>query len=60
MSKRTRTKAQTKIYKTLHIKLKIEQQEPTKNWGFIQVFRKGKQFILTSDTLSFRIFENKS
>jgi hypothetical protein len=26
-------KGQTTIYKTLHIKLKIEQHDPTKNWG---------------------------
>ena len=28
MAKRKRTKGQSTIYKTLHIKLKIEQQEP--------------------------------
>jgi hypothetical protein len=28
MTKQKRTKEQTTIYKTLHIKLKIEQQEP--------------------------------
>jgi hypothetical protein len=39
-------KGQTTIYKTLHIKLKIEQHDPTKNWGWTQVLRKGKQFLL--------------
>ena len=27
------TKVQTTIYKTLHRKLEIEQQNPTENWG---------------------------
>ena len=33
MAKRMKTKGQTIIYKTLHIKLKIEQHEPIKAWG---------------------------
>jgi hypothetical protein len=30
-TKRTKTKVETMIYKTLHIKLKIEQREPYNN-----------------------------
>jgi hypothetical protein len=30
----------------IYIKLKIEQHEPTKNRGWTQVLRKGKQFLL--------------
>jgi len=30
------------IYKILHRKLNIEQHEPTKNPGWIQVLRKGR------------------
>jgi hypothetical protein len=36
MAKRTR----------LHIKLKIEQYEPTENRGWSQVIQKGEQFLL--------------
>jgi hypothetical protein len=34
------------IYKILHRKLKIEQHETTKNQGWTQLLRKGKQFLL--------------
>jgi hypothetical protein len=46
MVKRKRTKGQTTIYKTVHIKLKMEQHEPTKNRGLTPVLSKGKQFLL--------------
>ena len=36
---------QTTIYKTLHIKLNIEEHEPTKNWGWTEVLGKGTQYI---------------
>ena len=32
MAKRKRTMGQTMMYKSLHIELKIEQHEPSKNW----------------------------
>ena len=37
MAKRKRTMGQTMMYKLLHIKLKIEQDEPCKNWEGTQV-----------------------
>ena len=37
MAKRKRTTGQTMMYKLLHIKLKIEQHEPSKNWEGTQV-----------------------
>ena len=48
MSNSKRTKGQTMIYKALHKKLVIQQHEPTKNrgWGWTQMLRKGKQFLL--------------
>ena len=42
-----RRKRQTTIYKTQRRKLKIEEtQTPLKPWGWLQVFRKCKQFLL--------------
>jgi hypothetical protein len=38
-------KEQTTIYKTLHIKLKIQYHEPHLPPGWTHVFRKGKQYL---------------
>ena len=39
------------IYKALHIKLNIEQDEPNKHRGWTQVLRKGKQFLFHSNEI---------
>jgi hypothetical protein len=45
MAKRKKPTGQTIIYKKLHRKLKIEQHEPTKNRGCIQVLWEGKLLL---------------
>ena len=46
IAKRKRTTGQNMMYKSLHIKLKIEQHEPSKNWERTRVLRKSVQFLL--------------
>ena len=41
-----RTKEQTPIYKTLHIKLNNEKHEPTHKTRVNSIAAKGKQFLL--------------
>jgi hypothetical protein len=47
IAKRKRTTGQTMMYKLLHIKLKIEQHEPKKNWERTQVLSRSVTFIST-------------
>jgi hypothetical protein len=43
---RSNENEQTMIYKTLHIKRKVEHREPCKTREWNQVFRKGQQLLL--------------
>jgi hypothetical protein len=53
IAKRKKTTGQTMMYKLLHIKLKIEQHEPSKNWEGTQVIQ--EIIVLTfSSNLTFR------
>jgi hypothetical protein len=46
MAKRKSTKGQTTIYKTYIYNSRSSNTNPTKNRGWAQVLRKGKQFLL--------------
>ena len=46
LAKRKRTKRQTMIYKTLHIKLRSSNTNPTNYRGWTRVLGKDKQFLL--------------